>query len=92
MSEQLPLMTQSVCCYSHDFLVFASAFYNTAPNAYSFLRTSGNCLLPCYNTILKIILSKAMRPSIEQHDSTFLCYLKEKVTILQQTDITDAFS
>jgi len=92
MSEQLPLMTQSVCCYSHDFLVFASAFYNTAPNAYSFLRTSGNCLLPCYSTILKITLSKAMSSSIEQHDSTFLCYLKEKVTILQQTDITDAFS
>jgi len=65
MYEQLPLMTQSVCCYSHDFLVFASAVYNTAPNAYSFLRTCDNCLLPCYSTILKITLSKATSPSIE---------------------------
>ena len=87
MCEQLRLMTQSVCCYSYDFLVFASVFYNTAPNAYRFLRTSGDCLLPCLNTIRKITLSKTMRPLIEQHD-TFLCYVKEKFKILQPNDKT----
>jgi len=84
--EQLRLMKQGVCCYSYDFLVFASVFYNTAPNAYRFLRTSGNCLVPCNNTIRKITLSKAMSPLIEQHDSMFLCYVKEKVKILQPSD------
>ena len=49
MCEQLPLMTQSVYCYSCDFLAFASVFYNTAPNAYRFLRTSGSCIQPCLN-------------------------------------------
>jgi len=82
MCEQLRLMKQGVCCYSYDFLVFASVFYNTAPNAYRFLHISGNCLLPCYNTIRKITLSKAMSSLTEQHDSTFLCYVKEKVKIL----------
>jgi len=67
MYEQLGLMTQSVYSYSYDFLVFASVFYNTAPNAYRFLRTSGNCLLPCYNTIRKITLSNSINPVYEQH-------------------------
>jgi len=88
MYKQLRLITQSVYSYSYDFLVFASVFYNTAPNAYRFLRTNGNCLLPCYNTIRKIKLSKAMSPLIEQHDSTCLCYVKEKVKILQPSDKT----
>ena len=88
MCEQLGLMTQSVCCCSYDFLVFASVFYNTAPNAYRFLRKSGNCILPCLNTIRKITLSKTMSSFIEQRDSTFLCYVKEKVNILQPNDKT----
>ena len=82
------LMTQSVYSYSYDFLVFASVFYNTAPYACMFLRTSGNCLLPCYDTIRKITLSKSMSPLTEQHDSMFLCYVKEKVKILQPRDKT----
>jgi len=86
--EQLRLMTQSVYCYFYDFLVFASVFYNTAPNAYRFLRTSGNCILPCLNTIRKITLSKTMSPLIEQHESTCFCYVKEKVKILQPNDKT----
>jgi len=33
MYEQMRLMTLSVYNYSYDYLVFASVFYNTAPNA-----------------------------------------------------------
>ena len=75
--EQLCLMTQNVYTYSYYSLVFASIFYNTAPNAYRFLRTSGNCILPCCNTIRKITLSNTMSPSTEQHEGTFLYYVKK---------------
>jgi len=34
--KQMRLVTQSVYRYSYDFLVFASVFYNTAPNANRF--------------------------------------------------------
>jgi len=85
-------MTQSVYSYSSDFLVFASVFYNTAPNAYRLLRTRGRCLLPCYNTICKITLSNIMSASTEQHGSTFLRYAKEKVKILQPSHKTVDFN
>ena len=49
--EQLHLMKRVSMCYSSEFLIFSSLFYNVSPHAYRFLRRSGNILLPCYNTI-----------------------------------------
>ena len=81
--EQMRLITQSVYNYSYNFLFFASFLQHFAKRL-PFFRTSDNCLLPCYNTICKITLSKAMSSLIEQHDSTFLCYVKEKVITYSQ--------
>jgi len=89
--EQLRLMTQSVDRYSYDFLVFASVFCNTAPNTYVFCAQVA--IVFCHvtnNTICKITLSKTMSPSIEQHDTTFLCYVKEKMKIFQPNEKTVA--
>ena len=86
--EQLHLMKRVSMCYSSEFLIFSSLFYNVSPQAYRFLRRSGNILLPCYNTIRKITLSSSMSPSVEQTDNTFLFYIKQKIRSLTSSDTT----
>ena len=86
--EQLHLMTKVNMCYSPEFLIFYSLFYNILPHAYKFLRRSGHCILPCYSTIRKITLSSSMSPSVEQTDKNFLFYIKQKFQILCANDTT----
>lgn len=69
VSEQISLMIEKQYRYSAEFLVFSSIFYNMSPNAYRYLRESGNCLLPSYSTIRRITVGNSMSPLVEQTDT-----------------------
>ena len=86
--EQLRLLTNDKINYGCEFLVFSVLPNNISPHAYRFLRRSGNLILPCYNTIRRIILSSSMSPSVEQMNRTFLYYIKQKLQCLDPSDAT----
>ena len=86
--EQLSLLKKVNMCYSYEFLIFSSLFYNVSTQAYRFLRRSGYILLPCNNTIRKITLLTSMSPAVEQTEKTFLFYIKQKFRILTSSDTT----
>ena len=74
--------------YDYKLLIFSALLYNISPHAYRFLRRSGNLILPCYNTIRRITLSSSLSPSVEQTDTTFLYYIKQKFQCLDPSDAT----
>ena len=86
--EQLRLLIKDKINYGYELLIFSALLHNISPHAYRFLRRNGNLILPCYNTIRRITLSSSMSPSVEQTDTTFLYYIKQKCQCLDPSDAT----
>ena len=86
--EQLRLMTLNKLEYSAEFMVFSSLLYNCSPQGYRLLRNTGHLILPSYSTVRRLTLSQNLNPALEQHDSNFLMYIKNKFKFLTQNDKT----
>ncbi|XP_042913759.1 uncharacterized protein [Parasteatoda tepidariorum] len=74
--------------YSAETLIFASLIYTISPNAYRFVRKSGNIILPHPNTIRNICLKSNISPQFEQSDEYFLKYIQQKFKFLNEDDKT----
>ncbi|XP_055928658.1 uncharacterized protein LOC129959790 [Argiope bruennichi] len=72
--------------YSSDIMIFSSLLYTIAPSAYKFLRQSGYLVLPHPNTINHLCSKYNVSPQLEQLDSYFLLYIKQKFKYLQEKD------
>ena len=83
----LNLMTKNKFDYLKE-MIFSSLLNNCSPKEYRLLRDSKNTILPSYSTIKWLTLSTYVNPLIEQHDSNFLLYIKNKFKLLVQHDTT----
>ena len=73
-------MTKNKFDYSTEML------YNCSPKGYKLLRDSKNIILLCYSTIKRLTLSIYGNSLTEQHDNSFLIYIKNKFKSLVQQD------
>ena len=80
-------MTQNKLDYSTE-IIFSSLLYNCFPKRYRLLRDSKNIILLSNSTTKRLTLSAYMNPLIEQHDSNFLMYIKNKFKLLVEKDTT----
>ncbi|GBM96062.1 hypothetical protein AVEN_111454-1 [Araneus ventricosus] len=72
--------------YSSDIMIFSSLMYIIAPSAYRFLRQSGYLVLPHPNTINHDCTKYIVSPQLEQLDSYFLLYIKQKFKYLEEKE------
>lgn len=86
ITEQLYLMTLNRLQYSPDLMIFSSLLYSCSPQGYRLIRDSNNLILPNNSSIRRLTLSKFINPSVEQHSSNFLMYIKDKFKLLAPTD------
>lgn len=88
ITEQLLLinLNKHAYRYSSDFLIFASLLYSLAPNAYNFVRSSGNIILPHPSTIRRLYIHLNVDPTKETLESNFLHYIKQKFNLLNDSD------
>lgn len=73
--------------YKPEDLLFFSLVQIISPAAYRFMRESGNLLMPHQSTIRRLCSSLNVGPELEKLDSNFLCYIKNKVPLLQSQDM-----
>lgn len=86
--EQLYLMTLTKLNYSSELMVFASLLYHCSPQGYRLLRDTGTLILPNYTSLRKLTLSVHLNPALEQNESHFLMYIKQKFKLLSTLDKT----
>ncbi|GBO32495.1 hypothetical protein AVEN_146814-1 [Araneus ventricosus] len=63
--------------YSSNMLIFSSLLFHISPQAYKFMRHSGNLILPDPSTIRKVSSMLRSSPVYEQQDKYFLSYAKQ---------------
>ncbi|XP_035218201.1 uncharacterized protein LOC118191504 [Stegodyphus dumicola] len=73
--------------YSSNTLILASMFYLLSPQAYKFVRQSGNLILPHPSTIHKISSKLNVNPQKETDDMLFLAYAKQKACYLKEHEL-----
>lgn len=88
LKEQISLMRSGNhhLRYSTDFMISSCLLFSISPNAYRFLRRSGQIILPHPTTIQGVCSSMNLDPSTEQYDEYFLFYIKQRFPMLQSND------
>lgn len=72
--------------YSTDLIILASIFFSISPHAYKFVRSSKMLILPHPNTIKKVCAKYDTNPLLEQNDSYFLNYVKNRFGFLEEKE------
>lgn len=88
MIDQINLLkkTKKQHRYSWEMVLFCSLLHSISPHCYSFLRNSGNLILPSSSTIKRVCSKFSGDPQIEQHDPQFLNYVKLKHRFLEDNE------
>lgn len=73
--------------YSPDALILATLFYLISPRAYTFVRESGEIILPHPSTIQRLGAKLNVDPLNEMNNVNFLSYAKQRVKFLKEEDL-----
>lgn len=86
LTEQLRLLSKNKTRrrYSPEFTVFCCLLYTISPHAYKYMRSYGDITMPHPVTIRSICSSQGMNPQAEHKSSTFLGYMKTRISGLDE--------
>ncbi|XP_049269019.1 uncharacterized protein LOC119382267 [Rhipicephalus sanguineus] len=86
LTEQLKLLSKNKVRrrYSTQFMVFCCLLFTISPHAYKFMRSYGTITMPHPMTIRSICSSHGMNPQLENEGSTFLRYMKTRISDLDE--------
>lgn len=86
LTEQLKLLSKNKerRRYSTEFMVFCCLLFTISPHAYKYMRSYGTITMPHPMIIRSICSSHGMNPQLENEDSTFLRYMKTRISDLDE--------